>query len=67
MPTPQNPELSALRLSDPAAFRARLRAALQAANGDIDDAAKLLRISRRTMFRWRSEANRATTDGGAST
>jgi transposase-like protein len=65
MPIPKNRELSALRLYDFAAFKKRIADALTDNGGDADKTATALGVSRRTMFRWRSEANRATTDSKA--
>jgi transcriptional regulator of acetoin/glycerol metabolism len=54
MPTPNNPDLAAMRLKDPAALRAKLQASL-AEHGNVDKACRALGISRRSFFRYMKE------------
>lgn len=54
MPHPNNPDLSALRLTKPKELALKLRAALKVYK-TVDRAAKELGISRRTFFRWYKE------------
>ncbi|MDB4930081.1 MAG: hypothetical protein JWM10_2565 [Myxococcaceae bacterium] len=54
MPAPTDRVLSALRIADPAAWRAKVRTALRA-EGTVPGAAASLGIARATLFRWVSE------------
>ena len=51
MPAPTDRVLSALRIADPARWRATVRAALRA-EGTIPGAAASLGVARGTLFRW---------------
>lgn len=51
MPAPTDRVLSALRIADPAAWRAKVRAALRA-EGSVPGAAATLGVGRATLFRW---------------
>lgn len=46
-----NPQLSALKVADPDAWRTKVRAALKA-EGSIPGAAIALQVDRTTLFRW---------------
>lgn len=54
MPAPTDRVLSALRIADPAAWRAKVRAALRA-EGTVPGAAASLGVARGTLFRWLSD------------
>lgn len=51
MPESSNRVLSALRIADPPAWRAKVRDALRA-EGTVPGAAKVLGVGRTTLFRW---------------
>lgn len=55
MPRPHNPDLSALRLTNPVALGKRLEQALVSNNGNVSAACAELGISRASFFRWRRE------------
>lgn len=61
MPATTARVLSALRIADPPAWRAKVRAALRA-EGTLPGAAAALGVSRATLFRWVSE-DPATREG----
>lgn len=44
--------MGALRVSDPQEWERRIREAMDAADGDVEEAAKIIGVSRRHLYRW---------------
>lgn len=55
MPSSGNAKLSALKIADPAAWLAKVRAVMRRNQGDVMAVAMELRVSRRTVYGWLEE------------
>jgi hypothetical protein len=53
---PRLTRLSALRAIDPIAWERQIKSAMLETNGRISDAAEILEVSERSLFRWLAES-----------